>query len=155
MTERTTTPDTSTPPPERPRGRPAGVARVLVVDDNQEVADSAVELLRVVGFEALACYDGRAALDAARAFPPDVCLIDLNMPGMEGDELAPLLRARAGGRPILFVAVTAMGDEASRRRTADAGFSLHLIKPVDPHDLLRVVDELWRVARGTAAGGEG
>jgi CheY-like chemotaxis protein len=118
--------------------------RVLVVDDNRDLAESTADLMRVVGFEAVACYGGLAALDIAAAFHPDLCLVDLNMAGMEGDELGRQLRDRAGGRPLVLVAVTAMDDARSRRRTSDAGFRLHLVKPVDPHDLVRIVDELWR-----------
>ena len=119
--------------------------RVLVVDDLTDVADSEAELLTLVGFEARACYDGPTALRVAGEFFPDVCLLDLHMPLMDGDELAVRLREQAGGRPLLLVAVTAMGGEAYRQRTEAAGFHLHLIKPVDPHDLLRVVDELWQL----------
>lgn len=119
--------------------------RVLCVDDNRDVADSAAELLSLVGFDARVSYDGVSALMCARGFLPDVCLIDLNMPMMEGDELAVRLREQSGGRPMLLVAVTAMGNDECRRRTTAAGFHRHLVKPVDPHDLLRVVDELWRV----------
>lgn len=119
--------------------------RVLYVDDNHDVADSATELLRLVGFDTRVCYDGFSALEAAPAFRPDVCILDLNLPGMDGDELAVRLRDQAAGRPVLFVAVTAMSGEDCRRRTGAAGFQLHLVKPVDPHDLLRVVDELWQV----------
>jgi len=115
------------------------------VDDNKDVADSAAELLCIVGFEVQVCYDGPSALAAARGFLPDVCLLDLNMPGMDGDELAVRLRDQAGDRPVLFVAMTAMAGEEDRRRTETAGFHLHLVKPVDPHDLLRVVDELWQM----------
>ena len=128
--------------------------RVLCVDDNRDLADSAGELLSLAGFEVAVCYDGPAALAAARGFRPDVCLLDLNMPGMEGDELAVRLRDEAGGRSVLFVAVTAMGSAECRRRTEAAGFHLHLVKPVNPHDLLRVVDELWQMrhaARPAAA----
>jgi CheY-like chemotaxis protein len=125
--------------------------RVLCIDDNRDVADSEVELLRVVGFDARACYDGDSALAEARAFLPAVCLIDLNMPGMDGDEVAARLRDQAGERPLVLVAVTAMSDEASRRRVREAGFALHLIKPVDPHDLLAVVDELWAAWLAVAA----
>src|SRR5262245_48921103 len=117
--------------------------RVLVVDDNTDVADSEAELLVLVGFEVRTCYDGPSALAAAAEFHPDVCLVDLAMPGMAGDELAALLRDRAGERPMLLVAVTALGSDEYRRRTEAAGFDMHLVKPVDPHDLLRVVDELW------------
>jgi two-component system, OmpR family, response regulator len=123
---------------------PGPLLRVLVVDDNRDIADSTAELMRVVGFEVVACYGGLAALDVAAAFQPDVCLVDLNMPGMDGDELGRQIRDRAGGRPVVLVALTAMDDAGSRRRTSDAGFRLHLVKPVNPHDLVRVVDELWR-----------
>jgi two-component system, OmpR family, response regulator len=117
--------------------------RVLVVDDSVDVADSTAELLRLTGFDARACYDGPAALAVAAEFLPDVSLLDLTMPLMDGDELAVRLRKQAAGRPMLLVAVTAMGGDEYRRRTEAAGFHLHLLKPVDPHDLLRVVDELW------------
>lgn len=119
--------------------------RVLYVDDNRDVADSATELLRLVGFDTCVCYDGPTALAAAREFLPDVCVLDLNLPGMDGDELAVRLRNQAAERTVLFVAVTAMGGDECRRRTGAAGFHLHLVKPVDPHDLLRVVDELWQL----------
>jgi CheY-like chemotaxis protein len=116
------------------------------VDDNKDTADSEVTLLRAVGFEALACYDGPSALLAADEFRPGVCLVDLNMPGMDGDELALRLMSSPGWRPAVLVAVTAMGDEASRERTQAAGFHLHLVKPVDPRKLLEVVDALFRAA---------
>ena len=119
--------------------------KVLYVDDNHDVADSSADLLRIVGFDVRAAYDGPAALAVAREFAPDLCLLDLNMPAMAGDELARRLREQAAGRPVLFVAVTAMSNDESRDRTHDAGFRLHLVKPVDPHDLLRIVDELWQV----------
>ena len=69
--------------------------RVLCVDDNRDIADSTAELLRRVGFECRACYDGPSALVEAAAFRPSVCLIDFNMPGMDGDEVG--VRLRAGG----------------------------------------------------------
>lgn len=96
----------------------------------------------------------------AEEFRPDVCLLDLTMPGMDGDKLALRRRDQAGEWPMLLVAVTAMGGDEYRCRTKVAGFKLHLLKPVYPHDLLRVVGELWRVleashaqaARGGSAG---
>jgi two-component system, OmpR family, response regulator len=125
--------------------------RVLCVDDNRDATDSAVELLRIVGFDALGCYDGPHALAVAGQFDPHVYLLDLNMPGMDGDELAAQLRDQAGGKLILFVAITARDDDESRRRTAEAGFEMHLVKPVDPHDLIHVVDALWQIHQSVVA----
>ena len=127
--------------------------RVLCVDDNRDFADSTAMLLRAVGFEARACYDGQSALKVAEEFRPSVCLLDLHMPGMAGDELAARLLAQPGWRPLLVVAVTAMSDEAYRQRTAAAGFHLHLVKPVDPEKLVALVDALFRQAE--AVGGLG
>jgi two-component system, OmpR family, response regulator len=117
--------------------------RILCVDDNRDVADSSVDLLQVMGFEARACYSGMSALDLVGKFLPGVCLIDLNMPGMDGDELAARLREWAAGMPLVLVAVTAMNNEECCQRIRDAGFDLHLTKPVDPHDLISVVNALW------------
>jgi two-component system OmpR family response regulator len=113
------------------------ILRVLCVDDNPDHADSEALFLRVLGFEARACYGGRDALILARAFLPDVCLLDMNMPGLEGDELAVRLRDWAGGRPLVLVAVTATCND-----TPAAGFDRHLLKPVDPVRLLAVVNAL-------------
>jgi CheY-like chemotaxis protein len=117
--------------------------RVLCVDDNHDVADSEAILLRVMGFDTRACYDGPSALTEAAGFRPGLCLLDLNMPGMDGDELAVRLRDLPDP-PVVLVAVTAMNNEAGCRRIKDAGFDLHLVKPVDPHALLAVVDQLWQ-----------
>jgi DNA-binding response OmpR family regulator len=129
-------------------------SRVLCVDDDRDVADSLAALLRVAGFQALACYDGHGALVAADGFRPDVCLVDLGMPGMHGDELALKLRRHPGRRPVL-VAVTGRTDEASRARTRAAGFHLHLVKPVDPRRLLALVKKLSRRGGLLAPGGPG
>jgi CheY-like chemotaxis protein len=117
---------------------------VLCVDDNHDVADSEAELLGAYGFEARACYDGPSALAAAPGFRPDVCLVDLNMPGMDGAALAPRLRAQAGGAALVLVAVTAMSDARSAGRVAAAGFDRHLVKPVAPEALLALVARAGR-----------
>lgn len=124
---------------------PPTSARVLVVDDNRDAADTTAGLLRLGGFDVRVCYDGRTALDEAAGFAPVVCLLDLRMPGMEGDELARRLKAQAedaGRCPPALVAVTAQSDADSRRRTVAAGCSLHLVKPVAPSDLAAVVGGL-------------
>jgi two-component system, OmpR family, response regulator len=114
--------------------------RALCVDDNCDCADSAALLLRVMGFEAVACYDGAAALSLNDRFHPGLCFIDLNMPRMAGDELAIKLRNGTGWRPLLLIAVTAMSNEESCTRIKTAGFDRHFIKPVDPAQLMEVVD---------------
>jgi two-component system, OmpR family, response regulator len=121
--------------------------RVLCVDDNPDIADSAVVLLRAFGFEAKACYDGRTALKVAADFQPSVCILDLKMPGMAGDELAVQLMAQPDCIPVLMVAMTAMSDPAYRERTTAAGFHAHLIKPVDPEELVALVRQATRRRR--------
>jgi CheY-like chemotaxis protein len=126
--------------------------RVLVVDDHRDCADSTVLLLKAAGFEARACYDGPAALREVGPFRPGLCFLDLNMPGMDGDELAVKLRACAGRRRLVLVALTAMNDRPNCERIEAAGFDLHLVKPVDPFDLVRVVDTLFRAWQEAAVG---
>jgi two-component system OmpR family response regulator len=125
--------------------------RVLCVDDNPDAADSTALLLGMVGFEAKACHDGISALQMNESFRPGVCFIDLNMPRIAGDELAKLLRSGLGWRPLLLVAVTAMSDEESHARIKEAGFDLHLVKPVDPQKLVQVVDRLFGAVTGSSA----
>ncbi|WP_149114727.1 response regulator [Limnoglobus roseus] len=108
------------------RERPA---RVLCVDDSRDAADSLAALLTAMGYDARACYDGPTALRVAAEFEPDVCLLDLNMPGMDGDELARRLRADAGDAPMILVAITGRNDAEARLRIEAAGFHQHLVKP--------------------------
>ena len=116
--------------------------RVLCVDDNQDSADMESLLLELSGFETRACYDGASALTQARSYLPNLCLIDLNMPGMDGDELAIRLRRMAELRPLLLIAVTAMNSEESCNRIQIAGFNLQLLNPVEPESLVRTVSAL-------------
>jgi signal transduction histidine kinase/CheY-like chemotaxis protein len=113
--------------------------RILVVDDNQAAADSLALLLKLEGQEVRVAYEGPAALLAVQSYLPDVAVLDIGMPGMDGYELAQRLRRQPGLEQLLLVALTGWGQEADRRRSHDAGFDLHLVKPVDPavlHDLL-------------------
>ncbi|HYH63060.1 MAG TPA: response regulator [Urbifossiella sp.] len=120
--------------------------RVMCVDDNRDLADSEVMLLRAHGFDARACYDGPDAIALAAAFRPTVCLIDLNMPGMDGDEVAARLRDSWAGEPPVLIAVTAMNNEDALRRI-EAAFDRHLIKPVDPLELVRLIDAQAEIVR--------
>jgi CheY-like chemotaxis protein len=114
----------------------------LCVDDNRDLADSYCVLLDLRGYEAEACYDGPTAVRTAHTFRPDVCLVDLTMPGMDGDAVARAILAQATEPPPVLIAVTAMSGLADRIRTHAAGFQAHLIKPVDPRELIRVIESL-------------
>lgn len=122
--------------------RHAWPVRVLCVDDNKDIADSEAMLLEVVGFEVEVCYDARSALRVAETFRPRVCLLDLDMPDMAGDELAARLRSALDGEPLFLVAVTARADERSTDRIRAAGFDLYLLKPVSPGQLVLSLKQL-------------
>ena len=132
-------------PGSTPDGTPP--LRVICVDDNHDIADSEADLLHAHGFDARACYSGASALREAAAFQPCVCLIDLNMPEMDGDELAVRLRVQEGGPPPVLVAVTARSDEESERRIREAGLDPHLVEPVDPNELVAVVKSMKEVCQ--------
>lgn len=109
---------------------------VLVVDDNDNAAQSMALLLRSRGLEVQVANDGPAALAAAAARPPDVVLLDIGLPDMDGLEVARELRARPGGAAMRLVALTGRADPADRQRGLDAGVNLYLVKPVPPDELL-------------------
>jgi CheY-like chemotaxis protein len=126
--------------------------RVLVVDDNRDAADTVSELLRLFGADVRICYDSDAALALLADFPFDVGVLDVHMPGVDGCALARLLRAAAGPRRVLLVAVTGVSDDAARRRTADAGFDLHLTKAAAPEVLIAALDSFARWLEGREPG---
>jgi two-component system CheB/CheR fusion protein len=114
-------------------GRDGALAprRVLVVDDNRDAADSVATLLTLWGHDARVAYDGPGAIAAALAAPPELCLLDLGMPGMSGYEVAERLRREPTLGRALLVAVTGFEQEADRARAQRAGFDGHLVKPVE------------------------
>ena len=131
---------------------------VLVVDDDADTARSTAQILSLAGHETRVALGGEAALGLAAADPPDVVLLDIMMPGLDGCELARRLRERRTGRPPLVVAVTGCGAEADRARAADAGVHLYLVKPVDPAVLVGMMKRFRealapdpRLARAPAA----
>ncbi|MGZ5061132.1 MAG: hybrid sensor histidine kinase/response regulator [Usitatibacter sp.] len=110
---------------------PMLMRRVLVVDDNHDAADSLGMLLQFLGAEVKVVHDGHAALEAMKTFEPAVVLLDLGMPGMNGLEVARRMREDPVARQATLVALTGWGQREDRRRTTEAGFDYHLVKPAD------------------------
>jgi CheY-like chemotaxis protein len=104
---------------------------VLVVDDNRDAADSLQLLFEVYGYRAVCEYDGEAALAAVRAAVPDIVIMDLGMPGLDGYHTAQQMRALPGGQNIVLIALTGWGHETAREQTRAAGFDHHIVKPVN------------------------
>jgi CheY-like chemotaxis protein len=114
---------------------------VLVVDDDRDTADSYRVLLSLWGHRTVVAYDAETALAAARRDRPDVVVLDLAMPGVDGWALARRLRAEPGLGAVLLLAVSGLGQPAARRRSAAAGIDRHLLKPLDPHALRGLLAE--------------
>ncbi len=129
--------------------RPGGPARrVLIVDDNKDGAQSLAMLLRMMGNDVHTTYDGPSALEAAGAYPPDVVLLDIGLPGMSGHDVARRLRKEPGLEGVVLVAVTGWGQEEDRRLSREAGFDSHMVKPID----VDALQELMAVLEPPAAG---
>ena len=118
---------------------PIAPRRILVVDDNVDSAESIGMLLQMDGHTVQYAHDGHAALDMAIAMRPDVTLLDIGLPGMDGYELGRALRARRETRETFLIALTGYGRDEDRRRSTEAGFDVHFVKPVDPSRLSAVI----------------
>ena len=127
--------------PGEPNELPAASCRALIVDDNADSADTLAMLLQLLGHEVQCIYDSRRVLDTVDGFSPDVVFLDIGMPGLSGYDVARLLRTRPEGSKLTLVALTGWGQPEDRRRTAEAGFDHHLVKPTD-------VDTIQHVCRG-------
>jgi signal transduction histidine kinase len=114
--------------------------RFLIVDDNVSAADTLAEFLELSGYRARATYSGAEALRVGENFEPDMVLLDLGMPFMDGFETAQRLRQTGWGRRAKIVAVTGWGQTSERQRTAEAGFDGHLLKPVDFDEVVELVE---------------
>ncbi len=127
----------------------AGVRRlrVLLADDNRDACDSLEMLLTIEGSEVRTAYDGESALALMAQFRPDIALLDIGMPHMNGYELAAEVRKQPWGADIHLVAVTGWGQADDRRRSLEAGFDTHLVKPVDFADVRAVCDALGAARR--------
>jgi CheY-like chemotaxis protein len=115
---------------------------VLVVDDNVDAAESMGMLLSLLGVDTHVVHNGPDALAAIATYQPNVVLLDIGMPGMDGKEVARRIRQLPTGRNIIVIALTGWGQEEDRRRTLAAGFDFHLIKPADINVLRELLTSL-------------
>ncbi|OWK42129.1 response regulator [Fimbriiglobus ruber] len=118
--------------------------RVLVVDDNCDSAETMAQLLSFSGLDVRSCFDGPSALAMCETFHPEACLLDINMPGMDGYELARQIREKFADNPPIFATMTAYGDYGHLEKAVDAGFDLQFTKPVDSHEVVDQLDGLVR-----------
>lgn len=112
---------------------------ILIVEDNPDSAFSTALLLRLYGHEVRMVHDGRAALQVIGEDPPDVVLLDIGLPGLDGWEVARQIRRPPEQKKPFLIAITGYGQEEDRRRSAEAGIDLHLVKPVDPLELQEIL----------------
>jgi signal transduction histidine kinase len=129
--------------------------RILVADDNRDALESLMTLLRVAGHEVYGAADGVEAFERAEALRPDIALLDLGMPRLDGHALARQLRSQAWGESLVLVALTGWGQEHDRRRSRDAGFDVHWVKPLDLQQLTDFLCTLERPEMERPESGEG
>jgi CheY-like chemotaxis protein len=122
--------------------------RILIVDDNRDAAISLGMLLELSGYEIETAYDGSAAIDAAARFQPQVILLDIGLPGLDGYEVARRMRSEPWGKQATLVAVTGWGQAEDRERSKAAGFDAHLVKPVDHDALVKLLAEIGPFSNG-------
>jgi PAS domain S-box-containing protein len=123
-------------PPAGPRQK----RRVLVVDDNEDGAESLALLLQLEGHETHVAHDGQQGVEAAERLRPDVVLLDIGLPVVNGYEACRKIRSQPWGADMVLLAVTGWGQHEDRQRSQEAGFTAHLVKPVDPAALLKLLD---------------
>ena len=129
-------PDTSWPIPLE-----GANARVLLVDDNQDAADTAAALLELSGYEVKVAYDPGLAMTILDQFSPQVAVLDIGLPGMSGYELAARVKAHRHGGSCYLVALTGYGTAADLSKAYEAGFAMHLVKPARPEALLEAIEK--------------
>jgi PAS domain S-box-containing protein len=130
-----------TSPPADLTAPPLSSHRVLIADDNRDAADSLSLLLELEGHEIRTVHDGRAAVSEAERFRPEIALLDIGMPELNGFEVARELRKQPWAQHTLLIAITGWGQEQDRRRSREAGFDHHLTKPIDPDAVSRLIKE--------------
>jgi len=116
--------------------------RLLIVDDLQDSADTLALMLRMMGHDVETAYDGEAGVAAAARMRPDIALLDIGMPKLNGYEAARRIRRQPWGKDMFLVALTGWGQENDRNRTQEAGFDYHIVKPADPTELMKLMEHL-------------
>ena len=116
--------------------------RILIVDDNLDSAQSLAEVLKMTGNDTFVAHDGEEAVEAAERQRPDVILLDIGLPRLNGFDACRRIRANPWAENILIIALTGWGQEEDRRKSAEAGFDGHLVKPVDMAELMKLLADL-------------
>jgi len=135
------------PPPEPPHESAGNVAptyraRILVADDNRDAADTLSAILELDGHEVRTAYDGAEAVQIAAQFAPQIALLDIGMPNLDGYQTARRIREQSWGSSMLLVALTGWGQEQARRQATEAGFNCHLVKPGDPQTIGALIEQI-------------
>ncbi len=134
--------------PEEPSAQPApqlsSRRRILVVDDNEDAADSLAMMLQMMGNEVRTAHDGLEGVELAATFRPDLVLLDIGMPRLNGYDACRRIREQPWGKNVLLVALTGWGQEEDKRRSHEAGFDTHLVKPVEPEALEKLLRKVGK-----------
>ena len=126
--------------------------RILVADDNNDALESLATLLELSGHQVYTAANGAVALESAEQHRPDVALLDIGMPKLDGYEVARRIRAQPWGQGMTLVALTGWGQDSDRRRSQEAGFDSHLVKPLDLDKLTELLASLPSTGAGIARG---
>jgi CheY-like chemotaxis protein len=116
--------------------------RLLLIEDNPDIGETLRELLQLLGHQVDLASDGLRGVELALATQPDVALVDIGLPGIDGYEVARRVRASEKGQRVLLVALTGYGRPEDRRQALEAGFDAHMVKPVDPEELSLLISRL-------------
>jgi len=139
------TPDVNASWPVSP-GKPTPARRILIVDDNIDSAESLAILLEIAGNETFMAHDGPEAIEAAEEHRPEIVLLDIGLPSLSGHEVCRHIREQPWGKNTVVIALTGWGQEADRRKSQEAGFNGHLVKPVNYDELMELLSSLTTTA---------
>jgi len=132
---------TSSEPRAIPESSSKHASRILVIDDNVDLANGLARLLRILGHHVQVAYDGPSGLDKAKELNPEFILLDIGLPGMDGYQAAAHIRREEGTKSAMIVAISGYGEEEDRRRAEQAGFNHYLVKPIAFEDLIEILSK--------------